>query len=136
MKKLLLLPLLFATCFCLAQDAKEIIGKPIKIGKLLIAQYDIPYSNWSDAKKSCASLGVGWRLPTKIELNTMFMNKDSIRGFAYSGYGAGFYYWSSTLSNPKNVWIQDFANGNQIDFDSYYSSNKVVKYYGRAVKIF
>ncbi len=136
MKKSLLFPLLMISCLCFAQDAKEIIGKPVKIGKLLIAQYDIAYLNWADAKKACASLGAGWRLPTKNELNTMYMNKDSIGGFSYIGYGTGFYYWSSTLSGPKNVWIQDFANGSQADFDSYWSSNKVVKWYGRAVKSF
>lgn len=136
MKKLLFLPLVLISCLCFAQDAKEIIGKPIKIGKLLVAQYDIAYLNWADAKKACSSLGTGWRLPTKNELNTMYLNKDSIGGFAYIGYGTGFYYWSSTLSGPKNVWIQDFANGSQADFDSYWSSNKVVKWYGRAVKSF
>ena len=98
MKKILFLPLVLIASFCIGQDAKEIIGKPVKIGKLLIAQYDIAYLNWADAKKACASLGAGWRLPTKNELNTMYMNKDSIGGFSYIGYGTGFYYWSSTLS--------------------------------------
>lgn len=134
MKKLFILPLLLISCLSFAQDAKEIIGKPIKIGKLLVAQYDIAYLNWADAKNACAKLGPGWRLPTKNELNTMYLNKDTIGSFSYIGYGTGFYYWSSTLSGPKNVWIQDFANGSQADFDSYWSSNKVVKWYGRAVK--
>ena len=42
MKKILLFPLLLVTCFCLAQDAKEIIGKPITIGNLVVAQNDFP----------------------------------------------------------------------------------------------
>ena len=42
MKKLLFLPLLLITCLCFAQDAKEIIGEPIKIGNLLVAEYDFP----------------------------------------------------------------------------------------------
>ena len=42
MKKILLLPLLLVSCFCFSQDAKEIIGKPIKIGNLLVAENDFP----------------------------------------------------------------------------------------------
>lgn len=109
--------------------------KSIKYEKIVIFFLFITSISYAqDAKKSCASLGAGWRLPKKNELNTMYMNKDSIGAFAYIGYGTGFYYWSSTLSGPKNVWIQDFANGSQADFDSYWSSNKVVKWYGRAVR--
>lgn len=130
MKKLIFFPLLLIACFSFAQDAKEIIGNPVKIGKLLIAQYDIAFLNWADAKRACASLGAGWRLPRKNELNTMYMNKDSIGGFADE------YYWSSTEADPKNVWIQAFYNGKQIAYDSYWSSNKVVKWCGRAVKSF
>ena len=70
MKKLLFLPLVLITCLCFAQDAKEIIGEPIKIGNLLVAEYDFPNEmNWEDAKKACRTLGKGWRLPSKTELN-------------------------------------------------------------------
>ena len=82
MKKLLLLPLLIVTCFCLAQDAKEIIGKPIKIGNLLVAQNDFPkIMKWDVANAACAKLGKGWRLPTKEELNILNQKRDAIGGF-------------------------------------------------------
>ena len=107
MKKLSLLPLLIVTCFCLAQDAKEIIGKPIKIGNLVVAQNDFPkLMNWVDAKRACAALGKGWRLPTKEELNILYQNKDKIGGFAYD------YYWSSTEDGSGSAWVQNFGNGN------------------------
>ena len=106
MKKLLLLPLLLVTCFCLAQDAKEIIGKPITIGNLVVAQNDFPkLMNWVDAKRACAALGKGWRLPTKEELNILYQNKDKIGGFAV------IIYWSSTEIDNAVVCAQGFTNG-------------------------
>ena len=123
MKKLLLFPLLVITCFCLAQDAKEIIGKPIKIGNLVVAQNDFPkLMNWVDAKRACAALGKGWRLPTKEELNILYQNKDKIGGFAYD------YYWSSTEYDHNYAWYQVFYNGSQFDV------NKGYALYVRAVR--
>lgn len=48
-----------------------------------------------------------WRMPTKYELNEMFVLQSSIGGFT-----AG-YYWSSTELNSDFVWRQYFSNGNQ-----------------------
>ena len=111
MKKLLLLPLLLVTCFCFAQDAKEIIGNSIKIGSLEIAQYDFPKEmKWEDALKACNDLGEGWRLPTKDELNELYKNKDKIGGFATSTLSS---YWSSTESGLRFAWLQYFSYGTQ-----------------------
>lgn len=64
MKNLLLLLFMFFTIISFSQTSKEIIGKPIRIGNLLVAENDFPYTmNWDDAKKSCVELGKGWRLP-------------------------------------------------------------------------
>lgn len=106
MKKLLLLPLVFISCLCFAQDAKEIIGKPIKIGNLLVAENDFSnIMNWDDAKAACSKLGKGWRLPTKSELYILYKNKETIGGFA------GFSYWSSTEGNDVMAWKEEFSNG-------------------------
>ena len=106
MKKLLFLPLLLITFFCFGQDAKEIIGKPVKVGNLLVAQNDFPkLMNWVDAKRACAALGKGWRLPTKAELNILYQNKDKIGGFAV------IIYWSSTEIDNAVVYAQGFYNG-------------------------
>ena len=112
MKKLLLLPLLLVTCFCLAQDAKEIIGKPIIIGNLLVAQNDFPNKmNWNDAIKACAALGKGWRLPNKDELNILYQNKAKIGIFSYINY----YYWSSTKARVLNyILVQNFSDSEPI----------------------
>jgi hypothetical protein len=111
MKKLFFLPLLLITCFCLAQNAKSIIGKPIQIGNLLVAQNDFPEElNWEDANKACRALGNGWRLPTKYELNILFENMDKIGG------GGEFSYWSSAQYDRSYSWRQDFIYGRQFKY--------------------
>jgi hypothetical protein len=113
MKKLLLLPLLLVTCFCLAQDAKEIIGKPIKIGNLHIAQHDFPIlMKWDDAKKACTTLGKGWRLPTSDEWDILIKNKDQIP------FLTGMYYWSSTEVGYEVLGQYNLLVGVQYKFDT------------------
>ncbi len=108
-------------------DYKNIIGKPIKIGNIEIAQYDFPEQmNWKDANKACAELGDGWRLPTKDELNTLYQNKNEIGNFN------GDVHWSSTeaVNRYSNAWLQYFLDGSQ-NFDY-----KFYTYYVRAVRAF
>lgn len=33
---------------------------------------------WSDAKRTCADLGDGWRLPSKSELNILYKNRKKL----------------------------------------------------------
>jgi hypothetical protein len=123
MKKLLLLPLLMITSFCFAQDAKKIIGKPIKIVNFLVAQNDFPkFMYWDDAKTECAKLGAGWRLPTNDELNILYQNKDKIGGFRDN------FYWSSTVNEHNLAWLQFFFNGSVLYYNKNYNS------YARAVR--
>jgi hypothetical protein len=90
-----------------------IIGTPIKIGNLEVAQFDFPDEmNLSDAKAACAELGNGWRLPTKDELNTLYENQDQIGGFTHNCYARD--HWSSTEGgNFGGAWHQYFRNGAQ-----------------------
>ena len=99
MKKLLILPLLLIACLSFAQNAKEIIGEPIKIGNLMVAEYDFPEAmNWYDAKKSCSTLGKGWRLPTKSELNILYNNRRKMGNVSdWEGY------WTSSAV-PSRLW--------------------------------
>ena len=46
-----------------------------------------------------------WYLPSKDELNQLYINKVAIGGFQAIGN-----YWSTT-ENAGNVWLQDFTNG-------------------------
>ena len=85
-------------------DSVYIIGKPIEIGKIIVAQYDLsPSFDWYDATKACSKLGDGWRLPTKEELSFMFQNKNLINGFKDK-----LPYWSSTEFGTNDAWVQGF----------------------------
>jgi hypothetical protein len=52
-----------------------------------------------------------WYLPSKDELNQLYLNRDAIGVFAR------FYYWSSTESGDFYAWSQDFSNGGQVNYD-------------------
>ena len=106
-------------------NLSEIIGVPIKIGDIEVAQFDFPNQmDWHTAVNSTLALGVGWRLPTKDELTIMYQNKDKIGGFATS------VYWSSTESGINFAWLQDFGLGGQLSF---YKGNTL---YVRAIRAF
>ena len=78
--------------------------------------------NWEDAKKACEALGNGWRLSTKDESKTLYLNKDKISGFVSNNY------WSSTESGSNDAWVQNFNSGSQGD------SNKINQFNVRAVR--
>ena len=124
MKKLLIIPMLFM-CSMVIGQSKKIIGKPIKIENLEVAQYDfLEKMNLFDAKAACTRLGKDWRLPTKDELNVMYKNKNRIGGFADN------YYWSSTEYEGNFAWIQNFDDGLQT------SAGKNYAVYVRAIRAF
>lgn len=83
---------------------------------------DLGKMKWNEAKKTCADLGDGWRLPTRLELLLMYNNQDELGGFASN------YYWSSTEFDNVRSWIQYFFNG----FQSTYNKNNYT--YVRAVR--
>jgi len=84
----------------------------------------------------CANLTLGgyndWFLPSKDELNEMYLNigqgnalgLGNVGGFAYN------LYWSSTENGDYIAWSQSFTNGNQ------YSSGKSNNFVVRAVRAF
>ena len=93
----------------------NIIGKPIRIGRLEIAQYDFPKAmKWDIAREVCQKLGEGWRIPTKSELNLIYKNKYKIGGFIND------YYWSSTEydadddDNSSKPLIKRFNDGSEM----------------------
>lgn len=96
------------------------------ITMLEVAEADLPgvYS-WSNAVKACAKLGEGWCLPTKDELNQMYVNlKQQNRG----GFGS-VWYWSSSQYDTDYAWVQRFSDGSQ------YAGNKGGDLGVRAVRV-
>ena len=83
----------------LLEDRKSING--------LEVSHNLGSMNWHEAKIACKKLGLGWRLPTKDELNMLYENKEEIGGFANN------YYWSSTENDNFGAWRQGFNYGNQ-----------------------
>lgn len=82
----------------------------------------------SYAAKLCYDLVLGgysdWYLPSKNELNKLYLNKAVIGGFSI------FNYWSSSESDVNNAKYQIFSNGNQLKYD------KNIPLYVRAVRSF
>ena len=116
MKKLLIIPMLFI-CSMVIGQSKKIIGKPIQIEHLEVAQNDFPKQmNWNEAKKACYALGSRWRLPTKDELNLLYTNRKKIGGFKkFVLHPATSYYWSSTEDN--NYGSNEYAWRQYFEFD-------------------
>ena len=65
-----------------------------------------------------------WYLPSKDELNKLYLNRGAIGGFAAD------YYWSSSEYNASFAQLQNFNNGSQLD------TNKSSTIYVRAVRSF
>ena len=65
-----------------------------------------------------------WYLPSKDELNKLYINRSAIGGFA------SLYYWSSSEDVASYAWLQDFRYGNQ------YNDSKVNALYVRAIRAF
>jgi hypothetical protein len=83
----------------------------------------------SYAAQLCNDLTVGgyndWFLPSKDELDKLYINKVAVGGFADT------FYWSSSESNAYDAWYQYFANGFQ---DANYSKATPTRV--RAVRAF
>jgi hypothetical protein len=80
------------------------------------------------AARLCGDLTEGgfsdWYLPSKNELNALYINRVAIGGFASGNY------WSSTENDSFSAWSQSFVNGGQYDDD------KNLTYYVRAIRSF
>ena len=67
------------------------------------------------AAKVCADYSVtiagvtygDWYLPSKVELNLLYLQKAVVGGFVSN------VYWSSSESSSTNAWLQSFINGSQ-----------------------
>lgn len=106
---------------------------------LIVESLDLNGSNWSwdtareIMKLNCVHSTDGakfsdWRLPTKDELNRIYLQKNIIGGFSSDSY------WSSSCSFEESIahvaWYQNFVNGNQD------TGNKPIPFRVRAVRAF
>ena len=132
MKKLLIIPMLFACYLCIGQtDSASIIGKSFRLGNLVVAQKDFPKQMlWEDAKKACEALGNGWRLPTKDEQKILYKNRENVGFTPIKANGDGWgVYWSSTEGDYSGEkWMIFIGEGIQ---QSWYKGSKT---YVRAVR--
>jgi hypothetical protein len=97
----------------------------LKVGSIEVYPKDAPKKmTWNTANKYCKSLGEGWRLPTKQELNLMYTNlhKKRLGGFANDAH------WSSSEYGFDFAWLKDFLDGTK------YYTNKNRRYRVRAVR--
>ena len=84
------------------------IEHPLTGEKLQIANQDFyTEMNWQEAKKACANLGSGWRLPTIEELQEMHeqLHKNGKGNFKSK------VYWSGTERDASEAWLFGFYNG-------------------------
>ena len=114
---LLVLIILFSFSKTIAQSS--VIGNPIKIGNIEVAQHDFTYRmKWNDANQTCLNLGEGWRLPTKDELKILYINKNQI-GNLQDPYLA---YWSSTEVDNNIAWYGVMKDGFTRSTEKFYES--------------
>jgi len=78
------------------------------------------------AARICADLTLGgytdWFLPSKDELNQMYINKTTLEGV--SGFTAfSDYYWSSTEYDNDFAWFQYFSFGGQYVTEKYFTGS-------------
>ena len=88
-----------------------------------------PFFGYPSAAFICDTLTLGgyndWFLPSKDELNEMYLNKGNIGGFWHE------YYWTSSEIDNNSAWYQWFSDGWQSTFGNKNSSLGI-----RAVRAF
>ncbi len=103
-------------------------GMVIGTGSSNTALIDGVLAAGSLAARICTDLTLGghtdWFLPSKDELNQMYINKEFLGVFASD------WYWSSSEYDPYNAWIQNFNSGDQI------IDGKMSGYRVRAIRAF
>ena len=78
--------------------------------------HDMIAAGCTNAAQACHGVTINgysdWYLPSKDELNQLYINRVAIDGFASN------YYWSSSEGSALNAWLQ-FASGGQGSYTKY-----------------
>jgi len=103
-----------------------IIGTGLANTKAIIAAQGVTAINYAAGLAKAYNGGgyTDWYLPSKDELNKLYLNQTQLTGIASD------YYWSSSEAGNQIVWSQDFRNGVQ----AANSKNDIV--YVRAIRAF
>ena len=80
---------------------------------IIAAISDLPNPmTWQEAKAACDTLTLhgfsDWSLPTKEDLNRLFVGKMLLGGFQNADY------WSSSANAPDSAWSQSFLDGKEL----------------------
>ena len=91
----------------------DVIGNPVKIGNIEVAERDLTDLNGADLKlvnanRLAKKMGKGWRLPTRDELDVMYKNVKLLHNIKMNAF-----YMSSETFGSKAVWVQNFGTGKQ-----------------------
>jgi hypothetical protein len=76
--------------------------------------------NYADAEKACAALGEGWRLPTRMELESILdltRHDPAVDTTRFPDTKSG-WYWSSTPCawSSDDAWVVSFYDGYASDY--------------------
>ena len=114
------------------------VGKGRENTELIVLKQGKGTNEFLSAARLCADYTVteegepfdDWFLPSKGELNKLYLNKEMIGGFEDDGY------WSSTEEDQQGAWRQSFYNGyqNYGNKRSEGSEGSASGYYGRHVR--
>jgi hypothetical protein len=109
-------------CFNAAEKYLLKLKKGIEVSGFEADKKDLEgFYNFDDAIDACKNSKSGgvndWILPNKILLNIMFikMHKKGIKNPDITSFGnfADSFYWSSSVEDYDNIWIQNFEAGVQ-----------------------
>jgi len=97
------------------------IGTAIGTGQANTNAIIALYGTESNAAKLCDNYSSGgysdWYLPSKDELNKLYLNRVAIGGFASD------WYWSSSEGGAYGAWGQGFSGGGQYDYNKINTTN-------------
>ena len=120
--------------------SKSKSSKTFILGNLEVMRKDLGIMSWYDAKKACADLGDGWRLPTQTELKLLFKNRNKIGGFEYGGYYSSDYKQGDPIFGEGFGEILGFTQWPYfLDFKTnkvFYTERPENRHYVRAVQFF
>ncbi|MFC1896942.1 DUF1566 domain-containing protein [Thermodesulfobacteriota bacterium] len=76
-------------------------------------------TSWNEARLWVGNLtlaGVGWRMPTRKELKTLYLKGSGSRNMTPLLETTGWWVWSGETRSPSSSWYVDFRHGSELWF--------------------